>query len=194
MISFWFKGHIMDKNSDTTLRDDGSGKTVTVAEMEYARRDVLLGCALFLLGAFAFYYALQMPVAELYGAKWYTAPALLPEVLSLGLMATSIFLIIKSLRISGGFTNRDMAKTIAYLKSKQFFRLALAAVTLTIYLFVLLGNMHYILATFIYLFGTMFLFRTATTWKSVLIMLAVSFIVAYGVGYGFAELARIPLP
>lgn len=174
--------------------DTAAPTAKTDAEKEHLRRDALVCAFMFVVGAAAFYYALQMPIAELHGAKWYTAPGILPEFLSLGLMAASVVLAVKSLRESGGFSGRDAAKALGYLKSRHFFRLALAAVALTVYLFVLLGNMHYILATFIYLFGTMFLFRTPGTWKSVLAMAVISFVVAYGVGYGFADLARIPLP
>lgn len=182
----------MKENNDHSPDAASGGKTE--ADKECLRRDALICAFLFMVGAVGFYYARQMPVTELYGAKWYTAPGILPQFLSLGLILSSLALAAKSLAAAGGVSGRDIDKTVAYLKSRHFRRLALAAGTLTVYLFALLGNMHYILATFIYLFGSMILFRTSNSWKSLLLMLAVSFTVAYGVGYGFADLARIPLP
>jgi hypothetical protein len=164
------------------------------ASSDTAGRDVLIAACLILLGAAGLYFALKMPVKELYGAKWYTAPALLPAILSGSLMITSLFLAVKSLRISGGLRSDDIGGAVAYLRSKGFLRLALSAFTLTVYLFGLLGNMPYTVATFIYLFGTMFLFRTSTTWKSIMTMLVISLIVALGVDFAFSGFARIPLP
>jgi len=166
----------------------------TKHDMKGAKLDAIVAVLMMALGIIAVIEAAKMPIAKTFGAAWYTSPGLMPIVFGYALIVMSAVMLIKSCVISKGICKEDVVRAIAYFKTKTFFRLLLAAFLLTVYIFVLLGNMPYMLATFLYLFVTMFLFRTETTSKHIVIMLLVSAAVAIGLGYGFKELARIPLP
>lgn len=130
-------------------------------------------------------------------AKWYDSPSLFPIVIGFCLL---IFCLIYLWQNRAGFTisKADIESAKAYLKSKQFFRLIVSIVTLAVYVFVLLGlrigsfKLPYEAATFIYLFATMLFFRPKgfAIWKIVLI----SAVLSIAIGYGFSNLAKIPLP
>lgn len=159
-----------------------------------AKLDILFGLGGIAVAVFALVEALKMPVQALYNCKWYTAPAVLPIICSVLVGVLCLVLVIQSFRRCGGIKKQDVSAALGYFKSKQFLRLVLAIVLLTIYLFVLLGRVHYILATFLYLFATMFLFRNKTSVKHIVLLLVLSLVVSVAVGLCFSELAKIPLP
>ena len=92
----------------------------------------------------------------------------------------------------------DIEQIKKYFRSSTFLRLVIAAGTLAVYVFVLLGlrigsfRLPYEAATFIYLFVTMAYFRPKgfAIWKIALISVVLSVVI----GYGFSNFAKIPLP
>ena len=103
-----------------------------------------------------------------------------------------------SLAEPAGLENFSQRYRADYFKSSTFLRLVIAAGTLAIYVFVLLGlqigsfQLPYEAATFIYLFATMAYFRPKgfAIWKIALISVVLSVVI----GYGFSSFAKIPLP
>lgn len=130
-------------------------------------------------------------------AKWYDSPSLFPIVIGFCLLA---FCLIYLWQNRAGFTisKADIESAKVYLKSSQFFRLIVSVVTLAVYVFGLLGlrigsfKLPYEAATFLYLFVTMLFFRPKgfAVWKIVLI----SAVLSIAIGFGFSNLAKIPLP
>lgn len=160
-----------------------------------AKIDIFFAVAGIVLGIVAIVEGLKMPLDRLVNAKWYTAPAFMPILLSCILILFCAVLLVQSLRKSGGICAEDVKKAASYFKTTQFFHLVIAAGFLAIYVFVMLGNLHYILATFIYLAANMLFFTTKKRdWKHVVLLLAISAIFAVAVGLCFSHLAKIPLP
>ncbi|MGN1009025.1 MAG: tripartite tricarboxylate transporter TctB family protein [Butyricicoccus sp.] len=152
----------------------------------------------FALSIFAVVYLFfAFKIENISTAKWYDSPSLFPIVIGSCLL---IFCLIYLWQNRAGFTisKADIENVKVYLKSKQFFRLMISIVTLAVYVFVLLGlrigsfQLPYEAATFIYLFATMLFFRPKgfAIWKIVLI----SAVLSIAIGYGFSNLAKIPLP
>lgn len=176
----------------STENDADQAAEATVSRK--AKLDILFGLGGITVSVFALIEALKMPVEELYNCKWYTAPAMLPIICSVIVGGLCLVLVFQSFRRCGGIQKQDVSAALAYFKSKQFLRLLLAIALLTIYLFVPLGRVHYILATFLYLFASMFLFRDKTLVKHIVLLLVLSLTVSIAVGLCFSELAKIPLP
>lgn len=130
-------------------------------------------------------------------AHWYDSPSLFPIVIG-GCLLLFCLIYLWQNRSGYAILPEDLKGAQDYLKSKQFFRLAVSIATLALYVFVLLGlqigsfKLPYEAATFIYLFITMLFFRPKgfAIWKIVLISAVLSFVI----GFGFSNFAKIPLP
>jgi hypothetical protein len=150
---------------------------------------LLLGTVLYLVSAFG--------IKDFSTAKWYESANLFPKIIG-GLLF--LFCLVYVLKYRGGamLNREDIARAEAYLKSSVFHRLVLAIGLLAFYIFVLLRvkigsfEIPYEAATFIYLFVTMFVFRTAkfAVWKIVVIAAVTSVVI----GFCFTHGAKITLP
>lgn len=76
------------------------------------------------------------------------------------------------------------------IRKTSFMRGALTIVCIGIYFFVFWGRIPYVISTFIFLAGMMFLFKGGAWWKLVLVSGSTVAII----WYVFGELAMIPLP
>ncbi|NTV32768.1 MAG: hypothetical protein HGA50_05705 [Deltaproteobacteria bacterium] len=76
------------------------------------------------------------------------------------------------------------------LRKKSFLRGVLAMACIGVYFFIFWGRIPYVIATFIFLAGMMFLFKGGAWWKICLI----SGITVAVIWYLFGVLAMIPLP
>ena len=143
------------------------------------------------------YLILAFLIKDLSTAKWYESAVLFPKFIGSLLCVFCLIYLLKNLR-GLSYNREDKKNIIAYFKSKVFLRLLAAVGLLALYIFVLLRirigdfELPYEAATFIYLFSTMFFFRTGkfALWKIVLISAAVSAAVGLCFTYG----AKIPLP
>jgi len=76
------------------------------------------------------------------------------------------------------------------LPKLTFLKGILALVCIAVYFFVLWGRIPYVIATFIFLWGTMFIFKAGAWWKISII----SGVTVAIVWYVFGILAMVPLP
>jgi hypothetical protein len=76
------------------------------------------------------------------------------------------------------------------LQSKAFYKGIIALACIAVYFFVFWGRIPYVISTFLFLAGTMAIFKAGAWWKIVLI----SGITVTVVWYVFGVLAMIPLP
>ncbi len=190
------------KSAETAVDQDINDRTkaaeseqAEAAAVRKAKIDIFFASAGIILGIIAIVEGLKMPLDRLINAKWYTAPAFMPIVLSSILIIFCLILLVQSIRRSGGIHAEDVRKVAAYFKTTRFFHLVIAAGFLAVYVFVLLGNVHYILATFIYLAVNMLFFTTKKRdWKHILLLLVIAAVFATAVGLCFSKLAKIPLP
>lgn len=183
----------LSKNEvEKTVDAEASQKTEEASKK--AKTDVFICIIGIALGIFAAVEGRKMPSDTLVNAKWYTAPAFLPTIFGIALAILCLIQLVIDIRMSNGISKEDAAKAIGYFKSREFFRLVLAVILLTTYIFGLLGHLPFWLATFLYLICTMMCFATKRDMKQIAIMIIVSVIAAAAVSYGFGTLAQIPLP
>lgn len=164
-----------------------------------ARRELQLnfwGALAMSLFAVAYLIA-SIAIPNISTAQWYDSPSLFPIVIGTILLLCSLAYLWQN-RQGWRITPEDIEQIKAYFKSSTFLRLMVAAGTLAIYVFVLLGlrvgsfKLPYEAATFIYLAVTMAYFRPKgfAIWKILLISAVLSVVI----GYGFSNFAKIPLP
>lgn len=157
-----------------------------------ASLDLVSGIAVFCFGLFVFLSGIHMCFFAVTGTKvWYYSPGFFPCFVGLILMLTALVMSVKKLRIGG-----RLSKTAFSAGEKQgrqeTLRLVLAIGLFAIYVFVLIGLVPFVLATFAFLAVTMILFRTDKypIWKLMLISAA-----ATGAVYlVFGVIASVPLP
>lgn len=181
---------ITEKNNIEVATEQADNEsTKQQYKMDLASSVVLLAVSLFFLIG-----GLMMPVEEMTGSaeRWFTAPGIFPIFVGGVLTLLSLILLARSIIKTGKIDSNDLSKARNYLKSKHFQRFAFALGLLTIYIVVMIGRVHYAIATFIYLLATMLVFRRKgfKFWK----MLIIAILFTLAVTYGFGNLAMIPLP
>jgi hypothetical protein len=124
------------------------------------------------------------------GPEISTAPGLLPMVISATLCILGMILIISAVREGSRISREDLKKALGKLKSTESKRMVLICLIIVIYSFGLLKNVHFMLATFIYLTVFMLLFKATHPVKIVLI----SGVTAALIWFFFGRVALIPLP
>jgi len=76
------------------------------------------------------------------------------------------------------------------LRSQSFYKGLTALACIAVYFFVFWDRIPYVIATFVFLCGTMAVFKAGAWWK----ILVISAVTVATVWYVFGELAMIPLP
>ncbi|MCL2380089.1 MAG: tripartite tricarboxylate transporter TctB family protein [Treponema sp.] len=161
-----------------------------------ARADFITSMVLFLFGLFVFFESVRMPIPSHARHLWFTSPGFFPAFLGIMLVFTSIMLFYRSFRVlRSNNTFLSFSSAVAVIKSKTTARLGLALAFLIMYVFVLLGNIHYIAATFIYMLANIVVFDAKErTPRRLLLQILTAAIVAVVIAVAFRDLGRIPLP
>jgi hypothetical protein len=153
--------------------------------------------ALGLLIVTAAYLIAAFRIKDFSTARWYESASLFPKIIGILLLFFCLVYLCKNLQ-GAVLRGEDKKNIAAYLKSRVFIRLLIVVGLLALYVFVLLRirfgdfELPYEVATFIYLFLNMIIFRTGkfAVWKIAVISAAVS----AGVGFCFTYGAKMPLP
>jgi len=135
------------------------------------------------------------------GYKTFFSPALVTVEKSVNPGVTTLFigaflallgivLAIIGMRGSGNPFLKAVEVISETLRKKSFARGVLAMACIGVYFFVFWGRLPYVISTFIFLAGMMFLFKGGAWWKIFLI----SGITVAVIWYFFGVLAMIPLP
>jgi len=130
----------------------------------------------------------DLPGVKLHG--WFVAPGFLPLILSVGLIVMSLIILSIALRESDKIRFPGWGKVLSLFKSKDKLIMVAEIGLLLLYAFVLIGNIHFTLATFIYLFLAMSMVRAASWYK----ILIISGVVSIAITYVFGNLLKVPLP
>ena len=160
---------------------------------ELRKKDLFASLILLGIGIWVFIESLKMIFVDLPGVKtvgWFVAPGVFPIILSIGLILMSCIILAIAVKESGGIKKGDWERIKKYLKSKDFLIILSEVGLLFLYIFVLLGRVHFIIATAVYLFLSMFIVKASAWYKLVIISIAIS----VGVAYLFGNLFKIPLP
>jgi hypothetical protein len=132
----------------------------------------------------------QWDLPAIQQAGWHTAPGLIPASAAVLLMLQGIFLSVHALRHGGGWRREDWRRLKQSVSSPEARRAWLMALLLAVYVYGLVGRVHFILASFLFLAVFMFLFKAGRWWMILLISAGAS----SGIGLLFQYAARIPLP
>ena len=127
------------------------------------------------------------------GAKvWYYSPGFFPLFIGAVLMFTSLLMGILKLRAGARLGKDAFRAEDADGGKKRRLRLLLAIALFAVYVFVLIGTVPFVPATFAYLAVTMIVFREKAypIWK----LLLISAVTTGAVYLVFAVLASVPLP
>lgn len=156
------------------------------------KADFVTGLVLAAIGLTAFVLSLDFgwDLSSVQRDGWYTAPGLVPAAAALLLVLLGCSLSYYAFKDGGGWKYQDLPRLKPMLASPAFGRVALTAVLLMVYVFGLVGRVHFILASFLFLAAFMLLFKATAWWK----VLVISAVASTAIGLVFERLARIPLP
>lgn len=138
------------------------------------------------------------------GVEWYTSPALMPLFIGAVIGVLSIMLMLKNKDSFLNFLNTNKVLSCKHVtklnvlgviinyKDNKIARFIITLFLLLLYVFVFIGRIPFLLATFIYLSSNMIVFRESdyAIWK----LLFISLFMSLAINYGFGIVAKIPLP
>jgi len=158
------------------------------------KKDIIASLVLLAVGIFVLVDSFRMIFfTDLPGVKeigWFVAPGIFPFMLSVGIIAMSLIMLSIAYRESGRIKFESWRKFSKYFKSKDTFIMMAEIGLLFFYVFILLTKLHFLFATIMYLFLSMYIVK-ATSWFKIAI---ISVLVSLGITYLFGNLFKIPLP
>jgi len=176
-----------DSNPDTQNGQHAKG--------ELRRHDLIIAVIIWcvslatLIESWRLTFALKLPGVEP-EQVWLVAPGLFPLALSIGLLfmfSVIIWVALKEGDFKGHFS---LASALGFVNDAENIRHIVQIALLCLYVFVLLGRIHFGVASALYMFAAMLTARAAT-WYVTLIM---SIAFATTVSYLFGSVMQIPLP
>lgn len=160
--------------------------------MRLRKADLGMGVGLILFGLIVVVGSLRMSwdIAHVQGAGWYAAPGFIPLAVAIVIMLQGLLLTRHALREGGRWERSDLAQIRVSLVSESTRRGGLVALLLVVYVFGLVGRLHFTLASFLFIATFILLFGKGPIWRALLISGAAS----VSISFLFQQLARIPLP
>lgn len=143
---------------------------------------ILMGISLFFL--------LKSINMEVENEPIYTSPGLLPSIICLLILGSSIHLFISSWKEGAKITISDIKSYLGSFREERTIRILMTVGIFLFYIFVLLQFFNFLISTFIYLSIFLYLFKAGNIFKVFLI----SSLTAFSISYIFGELVSIPLP
>ncbi len=161
---------------------------------ELRRNDLVASLILLGVAGGMFAQSIRMTFfVELPGVRrvgWFVAPGVFPLLLTSGLIAMAISILVTALRESGGLKGEYLKSVLTFLRSSDFRILFMEAGLLLLYVFAFLRNLPFVVATALYLFLAMAVVKAARWY----VMVIIAVVIAWAVGYLFGTLFRVPLP
>ncbi|MCL2374172.1 MAG: tripartite tricarboxylate transporter TctB family protein [Treponema sp.] len=158
------------------------------------KSDIVFGVILVAASSFFLYRSRTMPTDVIrernINVFAFTDPALLPTVVCSILIVLGLLLILGALKEGARVNKADFFAIIAWCRSKQTQRMWVIIGILVVYIFILIGRLPYVAATFLFLVGLMFYFKASKWWK----ILVISALTTAAIALGFGEFMMIPLP
>lgn len=158
-------------------------------ELRKAVGDVIVGIILFIIGVYVIIESLNMKIFK----NFSDAPGFFPLFLGIIIAFLGIVLVLQAYKI-GAFplikvvlSKENLKK---FVKDDRTLRTAVLTLIMIIYIYVLIGRMHFAIATMLYLVSTMLYLKSANWWKTLIISAISTLLICVVFQYGF----RIPLP
>ncbi len=128
-------------------------------ESNMPKADFATSILLLVFSATIIILSIRMPSMEEVGANPYSAPGIVPSFLGTILFFLGIILLVRSIRKGGHQVNITRAKIRTFFKNESVIRILLTIFLSVIYAGGLLGNIPYILATFLYVMMFIMIFE-----------------------------------
>jgi hypothetical protein len=156
------------------------------------KADLVTGVGISAFGTAALLLALNFrwDLAAVQQAGWYTAPGFIPVGISIVLILQGIGLSVHAWRNGGRWQRADLSRVGQALGSPAARRVAMVALLLSIYVFLMVGRLHFTLASFLFMAAFMWFFRAGVWWK----ILFIAAVASVAISFVFEGLARVPLP
>lgn len=154
-----------------------------------AAADLIMGIFLIVFGGFVIVASLNMKIYK----TFLDAPGFFPFILGMIFIGLGTVMTLSSLRRKGLEQGKQDLKKFhldSLFKSIRFQRVMTLIFLMVIYIFLLIGRLHFTLATALYLFFTLYYLKSASLIKIVIISIASALIISYS----FSEFFKIPLP
>ena len=157
------------------------------------KADLISSIVVFGFGLFVFFTGFYIAFYAVNGTKvWYYSPGMFPMVVGFALVVFSIIMFVKKKREGASFTDFSFASIVQAVRTRKALRLALAILLFAVYVFGTIGRLPFVVATFLYLFVTMTVFRSEgyAIWK----LLIISVVTTAIIYVFFGIIAAVPLP
>ena len=151
------------------------------------KADFVSSIVIILFSALVLIVSFRMPAYEEWGL--YATPSMAPIAFGFLLMLCGLILFVRSV-VKKGYKisiTREQIKRVYRAKATTHFVVVLGLVILY---YLLLGKLHFVLISGVYIFFNIFYFKSTSIWKNVLI----SAITATSIWYLFNNILFIPLP
>lgn len=151
--------------------------------------DLIMGILMLVFGIYLIFASLNMKVYS----TFLDAPGFFPLILGIIFILFSLVMLVGALR---GGSIEDAKKTFhkerlaALFLSSQAKRVFILSFFMVVYIYGLIGRVHFAIATVIYLFATFWYLKSTTLLKSIIISVLSALIISAVFQYAF----RIPLP
>lgn len=179
----------MDEESVDCENADKHEEKMPMQKKDLVASVVLIVFGMYLLISGALMSQKTMTLAD---SPWYGTPGMFPIFIGAALVILSSIMFGSLLRSGIRMDKGDVTFIGRYFRSESFRRTLVVIGFLAIYVFILFGNINFLLATVIYLFSTMLYFREKrfAVWKIAVISVAFTgFLYLF-----FGVLAGVPLP
>lgn len=151
--------------------------------------DLVMGILLIVFGIWVCIESLQMKIFS----TFLDAPGLFPFILSILFVILGVMLLSSALRRKGLAAAKSILNAeflTAFFKDEKTIRTLILIGLMAIYIFVLVGRVHFFIASVAYLVATMLYLKSTKLWKIIVISVIASALICVTFKYGF----RIPLP
>ncbi len=172
---------------------DDTKKEAAPEEVKEVRKngaaDLIMGALLIIFGIYVAYTALNMRVYT----TFLSAPGFFPLILGV------VFIILGAMMVASAIKRKGFAQVkvvfaksnlISFVKHHEFIRVIILVGMMAIFIFGLIGRIHFGIATSIYLFANFMYLKSTSWWKAIII----SVVAALMIVLAFTRFFNIPLP
>ncbi len=128
-------------------------------ERDMPRADFVTAVVLIVFAVVVVWMSLQMPTFENRGANPWSVPGIVPGLLGGIIGSLGIVLLVRSIRRQGHRLGLSVDKVRGWIRKPSSVRLYLTLITCLIYAWGLVGRIHYFLATLIFVFAFVMIFK-----------------------------------
>ena len=151
--------------------------------------DLIMACLMFISGCLLIVSSLKMKIFN----NFLDAPGFFPFILGIVFILLGIMMFFSSLRRNALHEITIILKKsilIGFISNPKFHRVFILIIFMMVYIFGLIGRIHFAIASTLYLSVTMIYLKSTSVWKIIIISVVSSVLICIVFRYAF----EIPLP